>query len=124
MITKKKDPCIFHPRRWSKHTILVEGGGYIEVCENCKDRLLTRNHWMCKYCGIPIKTKRDTMPLDEIWHHAFDCPRREDVSIEELGTTIGHCMGGWVDTKVSHLQWVHPKCKVVSVPHDPHTIRE
>jgi hypothetical protein len=46
MFWKKKDPCAYHKRRWAKHTIMAEGG-VVEVCNDCKDRLLygIRKSW-------------------------------------------------------------------------------
>lgn len=75
-ITKKKQPCVYHKRRWGEHTVRVEGGGFVETCDSCLDKILNKKRYVCKHCGIPIAGKYDYTPLS-VKYHAFGCPRRE-----------------------------------------------
>lgn len=59
-----KPRCLYHAEKTGPYQILVEGGGVINVCEQCRYELLKPKYplFICKFCGIPIKSPADPSP--------------------------------------------------------------
>lgn len=65
--------CVYHAHNDSVTSIMVEGGGVIEVCQRCKDRILG-TEFICKHCHIPIVSRTDTRAILGR-EHKKGCPR-------------------------------------------------
>lgn len=66
--------CARHKERPATNEILIEGGHIVATCDECRQQLLMRTRYVCKYCGSPIKAKNDYTPMGGSFH-TLDCPR-------------------------------------------------
>lgn len=66
--------CAYHSDRDAVNAILIEGGSVVYVCSECKDKILYRDRYTCKHCGVPIKSPEDTSVMAG-YAHSPDCPR-------------------------------------------------
>lgn len=75
--------CLYHDNLPGKNEILLEGGAVIRVCDWCRNRILKRERFVCKYCNVPIKSSEDTSPVFPLTTpHKFTCPRAKWGEVE------------------------------------------
>lgn len=70
-----KPDCVNHKGREGANKILVENGSILDVCDPCRDKILTqgRIRYVCKHCSVAVKSETDTTAIRM---HKFGCPRR------------------------------------------------
>lgn len=66
--------CRNHYSREGKHPVLIDEGVIVNLCSKCRDKIILRTRYYCKYCGVAMKSQLDFTPwLSTI--HKFGCPR-------------------------------------------------
>ncbi len=70
--------CQFHYATPATSSIMIEGGGTIYVCKVCRDRILGPKRYICKYCGVLMKSDKNLEG-----DHEYTCPRREQWGLKK-----------------------------------------